>query len=212
MSMEFLQQDVNGDPNVGMYVRATERFAISGSPSVRLPVETVHATYNGMPFSGIFFAANSRAILVPADISREDEEKLVRLAPLIKIKSRYNVLGNMILINDRACLASPLLRLNRTDIEHMAGVECEFRPIGGINLVGSVAFLTNAGIAVHPSVSEDEMDFLEDFFKVKAGVLTIGGSIFIGSGLAGNSSFMLVSPLATGVELSRIGEIFEKDI
>ncbi len=206
--MDFFQANVNGDPNIGLYATATERFIISGEEldwPVDIPV--IIARHIDMPFSGIFFAANSEIIVSHSELEREVEEKLVRFGSIIKINSKYNTVGNLVVMNDNACLISPLIRKWKRQFEDL-GMECEARDIGGINLVGSVAKATNTGIAVHPSVTEDELDFLEDFFGVRAGVATVSGSLFVGSGLVGNSRFMAMSDAATGIEMARIGEIF----
>ena len=204
--MDFFQSEIDGDANIGLYAVATDKFILSGKQldwPVDIPVEIVRPL--DTPYAGVFYAANSSMIFAHPEIA---DDRLVKFGKIIKIDSSYNAIGNLVVVNDNACLISPLIRRWRNHIEDF-GIDCEARAVGGINLIGAVARATNKGIAVHPSVNDEELDFLEDFFKVKAGISTISGLPFVGSGLVGNSSFMAISSHATGIEMARVGEIFE---
>ncbi len=210
--MKFKQLSFNGDPNLGLYGFATDRYAVIGKgidmPDIGVP--SIEVSHQGSSFSGIFFTGNSSFVIGPSDMEPETEAAFLRHANIIKIRSKFNAIGNLVLLNDRACLISPLIRKEKQHLQDLLDIECEVRDIGGVNLVGSVALLTNSGLMTHHGVSDEELDFLEDFFGVRAGVGTLNsGSMFIGSSAIANSGAMLLSDACTGIEMARASEIFE---
>ncbi|MEM3647015.1 MAG: hypothetical protein QW334_02585, partial [Thermofilum sp.] len=85
------------------------------------------------------------------------------------------------------------------------GLDCESGLIAGSPLVGSLAVVTNNGLALPPLVSEEEMKELSSLFRVPANVVTVNrGRFFLRAGLIANDRGALVGEETTGIELVQL--------
>src|SRR5688572_6849095 len=107
----FKRLDPFGNPNVGVYVRATSRhlFVPQGiTPEniadleAALGFKSIQATVGGSPLIGSLVAANAKGCVV-ADFASDAELEVFRSAGLevLRLKhARLNAAGNNILCND----------------------------------------------------------------------------------------------------------------
>lgn len=213
---------VMGSPNIGVFARATDSYAIfpEGIPERKLErvsrileVKIVSLDLGYSKLIGVLSAANSKGLLLPHYVTGE-EEKFLRKSlgvEVERLKSKYTSAGNLVLANDVGAVVSPLLgRLELITVEDVLGVEAVHGSVAGIPLPGSMAAATNRGAMLHPQASDEELKLVAEVLKVRVGVGTVNGGVsYVSSGIVGNSHAVLVGSLTTGPELMTISTIFE---
>lgn len=213
----ILRTNFRGDPNLGFYTVSTDDFCIISSNLMKkniermkdvLKVNMIKASVAGSEFVGLFAAANKNGIILPHISKKEEINIFKKLGFEVYVPNiKQTALGNLILVNDKACLISHDLEKIKDKLEEFFGVPVETGTIAGLDVVGSAGFVTNQGLLVHRDCTEKEMIFLEKFFGVKAGVGTVSfGSPFVGASIVANSNGFVISEQTTGPELQRIDE------
>jgi len=210
---------VLGSPHIGTYVVATDELVLAPkgveeefkkkSKEVLSVADVIETTIAGTSLIGIFAIARGRAVVVP-DIAREEEVDLLRsLGVRVEVVevSNFNALGNVVLHNSKAMLAHPeLSKETAARIASLLGVNRHsLGTIASIPTVGSAAVVTDRGGLVHPSVADEELRNLSEFFGVEFSLGTVNFGIgFIRSGLVANNYGAIVGELTTGPEIIRI--------
>ncbi|MGI6472508.1 MAG: translation initiation factor IF-6 [Candidatus Methanomethylophilaceae archaeon] len=207
-----------GNCNIGVYAAAGESLAIiagDAEPSfVRdletvLGVETVLTTVAGSFVVGSLTAMNSNGIAL-SGMAEEDEMKRIGefFDNVYTVPGRYNAAGNNILVNDRGALVNPLYSDNAVKtFEDIFGVECIRASVAGCDTVGSVCVVTNKGCVCHIDSTEEDLEMLEDIFKVRPVKTTVNHGVdFLSSGIIANSKGALVGDQTMPLEMGRIEE------
>ncbi|BAN90170.1 translation initiation factor IF-6 [Aeropyrum camini] len=209
-----------GNPNIGVYLSASDSYVLApddiGVEDVRTISEVLRVAEErvvrlrvlGMRLVGVLTTGNSRGILLPEGVDREVElvKKALGEVEIGIVPTRSNALGNVIVCNDRACLASPGLEKEALKtVSDTLGVEVVEGSVAGVYTVGSAVVVTNRGGLAHPDASEEELKLLSDVFKVpfEAGTINFGVE-FVRTGLVANSYGALVGEDTTGPEIARI--------
>lgn len=212
--------DYRGNPNIGVYIVANNRIALTpleiGTREIEtieevLGVEVYKTTVSGTGLLGVLLALNDNGIIVPRTASDSEIKKIKSIAKkngmnFGVLQSRNNAVGNMVLANNKAALVYPELEDDSIKIiRDVLGVEVERRSIIGIPTVGSLGVVTDRGGIVHRDVPEDELDWLSKYFGVNiiSGTINFGVS-FIKTGLVANTKGGLVGSETMGPELVRI--------
>ena len=152
-------------------------------------------------------AGNSNGIIVSKEIPRIEEELKYVDREILYLETKYTALGNLILMNDKGCVISSLLKNQKNKIESFFGIKCEVASKKHV-VIGSLCIATNKGCLVSPLVSEEEIKKIEDVLDVRVDVGTANfGSYFIGACVIANSKVAIVSQKTSGIELSKIEEI-----
>lgn len=215
--------DVNGNPYIGVFCRASDRMAIVSQDAnddlVRelqeaLEVPAVRITIGGSRVVGSLCTLNSTGIVVGDLASRGEMDQIRRCSPagaqVFKLTARLNAVGNNILVNDRAALVHPdLSRTSMKKIGDYLGVEVEKGTVAGMKTVGSAAAVTIKGVLCHPKITPQERKLLEELFKVPVTVGTANyGSPMLGACTVANSKGAAAGTPTTGIEMGRIEEAF----
>jgi translation initiation factor 6 len=224
MPFHFLKTDFSGDPNIGLYGFATDKYCLLGTdfnPKVKkradevLNVPVFTLPLFGSTLIGLFASGNSKGIVLTKLVEKHELAKLKLALPEVNVlvlKTVSTALGNLILCNDRGCLVPEKFSEFRKEIADVLGCEVAVGTVAGLDLVGSAATASNVGCLCHHETGEDEAKVLEGLLKVKVDVGTVGaGSPFIKSGLIVNSNGVIISGMSTGPELGRIAEVFTSD-
>ena len=215
MPLERLR--ILGNPNIGVYICASNKYALipkGVTPQVKqkvsevLNVETVEAQVAGTPLLGVFLVCSDDVILAP-NIMRDNEINELREIGfrVTIIETKHTALGNVVLRNSKAALLSVELSEDEVkSIINSLGIE-KFKvgKIANMTAVGSAAVITDKGAVVHPDVSDEELRFISEFFNVNADIATVNfGVAFIKTGLVANNYGALVGERTTGPEIMRI--------
>jgi translation initiation factor 6 len=212
--MNFLRTDFYGDPNLGLYGFASDKYCLVGfrskmtkniSKVLKTPVYNCNALNTSL--LGIFMAGNSSGVVVPKILEEEEIKKIKEVSNVLVLESRYTALGNLILMNDNGIVLSPLLSREKSRIEEFFNLPCEIATIAGKKVVGALALATNKGCLVGPEIKEKELATIKRVLKVDVDIGTVNfGSPFVKAGLIGNSHGVVVSSMTSGQELGKISE------
>ncbi len=207
---------IRGIPLIGLYIRATEDFAVLGISDERaeeylreeLDVEVVVTTIAGSELVGALACANSKGILVSDQITEKERKRLEKVFDVYVVKTPMTCLGNIVCVNDRGAIVHPEADENIVSaVREFLDVEVARGTIGGIKTVGMSAVVTNRGGLLNPNASEWEVKRVEDVMGVEVGTGTVNfGSDMVGTGLVANSKGYIAGKDTTGFELGIIEE------
>jgi translation initiation factor 6 len=214
--MHVLQIDFNGDPNIGLFGFATDSYCFAknakGVKNVKkvLKVPVFSSTIFNTDLVGIFAAGNSHGIVVSDVIYESEMEKIKKhVDDVLVLKTRFTAVGNLILMNDKGIILSPMLKKHKRKIESFFGLKCKVSRIAGLDIVGSLGVTTNKGCLVNPNIRPSEKKTIEKVLGVKADIGTVSfGSMFPKSGIIANSNGFAVSKMSSGPEVQRMDETF----
>ena len=211
--------DTFGNPNIGVFLRVTDRFMIVPNqiPETKLEkleawfkTEVARTNIGGSVLAGPLVCANSHSVVLPHYVW-DEELAVLKSLPDVNIavmETKKTAYGNLVLANDHGAVADP--RLKKKDLETLSdalGIEVVPGEIAGLPYLGSLATATNRGAMAHPMVKPEEEELLKDVLKVPVGIGTINCGIpYIATGLIGNSSVVVAGSLTTGPELFMIGQ------
>ena len=217
MTNNMLRTNFDGDPNLGLYGFATDKYCIMGNDRYSAKLKDVLKVHIhswplfNMDLIRLFCTGNSTGVIVPhmlKDYDRDILDKMKKHFEMLIIKDRYSSVGNLILLNDNGVILSPLLKKHKKEIEKFFGVRCETTTIAGLSIVGNLGFATNKGCLLSPKVREREKKIIEKTLQVDADITTVNfGSPYPGAGLIANSNGFAVSEQSSGPELGRITDV-----
>jgi len=215
----FRRIDPFGNPNVGVYVRATSThlFVPPGltaqnradlEEAMGLPATVV--TLGGSELIGSLAAANRHGVVV-ADFASDRELKAFQDAGLSVVRlpsSRLNAAGNNILANDHGAIVHPDLGAKAVAaVAKTLDVPVERGLVAGLPTVGSAAAATNLGVLAHPLAADAELALVKRVLQAPARIGTVNhGHGLVGAGLAANQHGVACGSRTTGIELGRIDE------
>ena len=210
--------DIVGNPNVGVFVLATDDFAIVPYNLIdekaeiikeTLEVDVVRSSISGSNLIGSLAVANSNGIVVsPHVLDREVkqfEELGLRVAT---IPSQFTAVGNVVAANDYGAIVSPFFSEDACNIiEDTLDVDVESRAICGSDIVGSLIKVTNSGFLISKNATSSEINLARKVFGVEGDIGTVGRGIpLVGACSIANSNGAIVAKGSTGPEMARVEE------
>jgi translation initiation factor 6 len=215
----FRRLDPFGNPNVGVYVRATNTHLFVppgltpqnlGDLRDALGLEPVVVTIGGSELVGSLVAANRNGCVM-ADFASDREVAVFERAGLRAVRletTRLNAAGNNVLCNDKGAIVHPDLTAKALRaVEEALDVPVVRGTVAGLPTVGSAAAATDRGVLCHPLASEAELAFIKKALHANARIGTVNhGHGLVGAGLAANRNGVAVGSRTTGIELGRIDE------
>lgn len=215
----FKRLDPFGNPNVGVYVRATSSHLWvppgltqknRDDLQAALGLEPIETTVGASTLVGSLVAANKNGAVV-ADIASDAEVAVFEDAGLAVMRlehSRLNAAGNNILCNDKGAIVHHDIR--KEDLAAIAetlDVEAVHGSVAGIPTVGTAAVATDLGVLAHPLCNEQDLSFIKRSLHVPARIGTVNhGHGLVGAGMAANQNGVAAGSRTTGIELGRIEE------
>jgi translation initiation factor 6 len=214
----LLRMALAGNPNLGVYVRATEDHAFVPFNATKqelaqireaLEVEPIPLSIGGTRLVGSLMVANRHGIVV-ADLINPRERAILEATGLeiLELADTLNAAGNTLLINDNGGVVAPdypdevVEAMSATlDIDLVRGTVAE------LVTVGMAAVANNRGVLVHPKSTTAERDVLRRALGVDVLPGTVNhGTGLIGAALAANSKGAAIGAATTGIEMGRIDE------
>lgn len=208
----------HGDPNVGLYGFATNRFCLLGPTSekakklheiLKVPIHNVSVLH--LDLIRILITGNSHGIVVPNFLVDRDiaslEHALAKHSANIHVLDTEQAVGNLMIINDKGIIIPPILRRFQNELEKFFGLKCGVTAIAGLQSLGSLGIATNKGCLVHPQIKDSEAKIIESVLGVPLDVGTVNfGSPYPGSGIIANIHGFAAGSSTSGPELGRIAE------
>ncbi len=220
--MGIHKYDVYRSPNIGIFLKANDNFlfipkGFADSKAEKLQsflnVQCIRASIAYTRLLGPLAVMNNSGMLVPIITEDSEVQELKKATGMNveKMRVKLTALGNLIVANDKAGLASPIIpREALKQAQDVLGVPVEHMNIDGYHQVGALVVSTNIGAAVHPKTSEREMDLIKESLKVDVEAATVNGGVpFVTSGIVANSKSVVVGASTTGPELIMLSRAFK---
>ncbi len=222
--MHVIKSSINGNPNIGLYGFATDKYCLLGNEVPKKTMEEIEEVLSvpvfklniaGTSLLGAFLAGNDNNLLVP-DIAFDSEiAALKKIAEKIGfnihvIKTDLTALGNNILCNENGCLVNPEFPENvKKQIETSLKIPIKEGNIANIPTVGSVTALNKKGCAIHRDAEDFEVDFINSILDIKCETATVNmGNPFLRSGILVNTNGFIIGNISGGPEVTYLDEIF----
>ncbi|HXQ48362.1 MAG TPA: translation initiation factor IF-6 [Thermoplasmata archaeon] len=208
---------IEGSPYLGVYLRAGESHVVA-APSIpsaivrelerQLVVRAVRTTVAGMEIAGAMSVMNSRGVIVSADTDDDEIDVLRSIAPVLRLRSRYNAVGNNILANDHGAVVHPEFTDDAVaKISAALHVPAHRGTIAGLGTVAMAAVATNKGAVIHPRATPKEAELVQEVLAVPVHRSTANfGVPIVGACLVANSKAFVVGRPTTPVEIVHLQE------
>ncbi|MBS7287932.1 MAG: translation initiation factor IF-6 [Candidatus Freyarchaeota archaeon] len=206
-----------GTSSIGAFMLATDSYAIvppdTPGKVIRaikenLEVKPVKSLIGESRLVGVLSAGNPKGLLVPYYALDEELEALRKSLGInvSRVPGKLTAIGNVVLTNEKACLASPELGDDAIAvIEETLDVTVQRGTIANLPIVGSSGVATGKGVIVHPNSTSKELRVLEKLFGISVDVGTVnGGMPYVRVGLVANSVGALVGEDTTGPEIQNL--------
>jgi translation initiation factor 6 len=208
---------IAGSPYLGVYLRASESAVIAApmvpAATVRelerhLGTKAVRTTVAGTEIAGAMSALNSHGVVVSADTDDEEIAVLEAIAPVFRLRSRYNAVGNNILANDKGAVVHPEFTDDAVaKIGAALRVPAHRGTIAGLGTVAMAAVATNKGAVIHPRATPKEAELVQEVLGVPVHRSTANfGVPIVGACLVANSRAFVVGRPTTPVEIVHLQE------
>ncbi|USN45252.1 MAG: translation initiation factor IF-6 [Candidatus Woesearchaeota archaeon] len=208
----------SGNPTIGLYGFATDRFVILG-PEVPeeiredieriLQVPVLTTTIIGTSLVGAFLSGTEEKLLVPSIIDKKELEKLHTLpCDVFVLKTKLTCLGNNILIGKKAVLIHPEFPESiRKEIETFLGKPTQYFTYEHIEAVGSIAVINGNKGLFASILPDEELVALEKLLGVEITTGTVNkGNPFVRSGIIANKHGFVIGSLSGGPEITNADE------
>ena len=212
------RMNLTGSPNLGVYISVNDEVAIvpfNLSTEVEdivketLEVDTIKTSIAGCNLNGALAVGNSNGFVVSPYINEKELQTLEDAGLNVSLMpGKYTAVGNIIAANDHGAIAGPEIGEEAIKvIEDTLKVPVEISSIADSNIVGSSSLITNKGFLAHRDASYEELEFVEEVFKVEGNIGTVcKGMPLVGACGIANSQGAIVGESTTGPEMARLEE------
>ncbi len=217
--MGMAKATIGNNSYIGAFGLATDSFVLvtdSATNTERrileenLGHEPIGLKVDGSGLVGVYVVANASGILLPETVDDSWVRKLRTLLPGIEVemmRTSLNALKNNILTNDKIAFVNHEYSDKEIAIiEDVLGVEAIKMRIGSYDTVGANNIITNNGIVLNNSATDDEIEYIKKRIGSVSQSTANMGSSSIGLCAIANSSGAVVGSQTTGFELVRISE------
>ena len=212
------RMNLTGSPNLGVYISVNDEVAIvpfNLSTEVEdiiketLEVDTIKTSIAGCNLNGALAVGNSNGFVVSPYINEKELQTLEDAGLNVSLMpGKYTAVGNIIAANDHGAIVGPKVGEKAIKvIEDTLKVPVEISSIADSNIIGSSSLVTNKGFLVHRDATYEELDFVEEVFKVEGNIGTVcKGMPLVGACGIANSQGAIVGESTTGPEMARLEE------
>lgn len=210
--------DIVGNPNIGVFILATDDIAIvpynllDNKVSIieeALEVDVIKSSIAGSNLIGSLAVANNNGIVVSPHVLDKEIKQFEDLGlEVAKIPGNYTAVGNIVACNDNGAIVSPFLSEDAVNVlEETLNVDVEPTSMVGSDIIGSLITVTNKGFLMDKKATKNEVKFANDIFGVEGDVGTVGRGIsLVGACSLANSNGAIVAKESTGPEMARVEE------
>ena len=220
--MHVIKANVNGNPNIGLYGFATDKFCFLGNEVSELVVKEIEEVLNvpifqlnlaGTSLIGVFMTGNEENILIP-DIAFDSEiENLKNITNKLGvnlhiINTKLTALGNNIACNLKGCMINPEFSEDvKQQVAEALNLPVKEGKIAGLPTVGSLLVMNKKGCAIHRDAEDFEINFVKSIFNVETETGTVNmGNPFLSSGILANTNGFVVGNASGGPEITYLDE------
>jgi len=219
--MEIIVTSFNANPNVGLYLYATDSYCLAGievpnksikeiEKTLKVPVHQLNIA--GTSLVGVFCAGNSKKLLLPSIAFESELKKLEKWGiKYTQIKTDLTALGNNILCNDKGCLINPEFRDDEIkQIKEALNVPVKKAKIAGLDTVGSLGVINDNACLLHTDAVPSDINAVRDVLGLNAEAGTVNfGNPFVKSGIVCNKNGLIIGSQSSGPEMQYIAEVLK---
>ncbi len=218
--MHVLTANTQGNPNIGLYAYATDKYCILGPEAANLKeaieealsVPVIITTIAGTSLTGVFLAGNEKTLLVPGIAFEHEIERLEKAGITVGLfDTTHTALGNNLVANEHGCLAGPMFTTEeREELHELLGVPVHQFAIAGVEVVGSALAATGKGGLIHRDATRFEQDMAIDTLRLPRllpGTVNMGVP-YVRAGIIANSNGFLIGTASGGPEIGNADEAF----
>ena len=210
--------DIVGNPNLGVFILATDDLAIVPYNLLdekveiikeTLEVEAIKSSISGSSLIGSLAVANSNGLVVSPHVLDREIKQFEDLGLNVAIvPGRYTALGNIVAANDNGAIVSPFLSEDAINvIEETLDVDVKATSMVGSDIIGSLIQVTNRGFLISSKAVQSEVRLAQEVFGVEGDIGTVGKGIpLVGACSIANSKGAIVAKDSTGPEMARVEE------
>ncbi len=208
---------LHGSPYVGIFCSVTDSIALVPSfiqtkelkkIEEALNVEAIPLTIAASHLVGALSKGHGKKFVVASTISSNEKEKMEKQGIHTHTMKEITAIGNLLCLQKNAGIISPLVpSQEKQKIEKFFGIKLHTQLIAKSELPGSCLIATEKGFLAHPKAEPNEMETIENLFKVSGMRTTANyGDAFIGNSILANNHGAIVGERTSGPELARIDE------
>ncbi len=219
--VNIIKYDIYRGPNIGIYTSVNDEFVFMPAGFVKTKAEVLakHLEVDYLTISvgntrvlGALMVVNNHGLLLPQTSYPNEIEFLKKSTGLNVdvLETKHNALGNMMSVNDRGAIVSPLIeKENLKKIQQVLDVEVIQRRIAGYNQVGAMTCSNSYGGIIHPETDEEDLKTFSNIMGVNLEPATINGGVqFLSSGALVNNKCIVVGSFTTGPEIMMLTRAF----
>ena len=170
----------------------------------------LRAAVNGSPYVGVFVAATDDHVFVRPDLDDDLSAAIANELEATLVETTVGdaaTVGALLVGNGHGLLASSRLTGRERDrIEDATGQSVAELP-GRINAAGNVVLANDAGAYVHPELTDEAVDVVEDALGVTAERGELAGVRTVGTAALATNGGVLCHPKATDGELDHLEDV-----
>jgi len=219
--LDIIKYDIYRGPNIGIFINVNDKFVFipNGFAKTKaenlaryLQTECITTPVANTRLLGVLMVLNNHGILLPSTSSPEEIANLRKHTGLnVKIlDTKYNALGNLICINDKGGIVSPIVEKEFIkEIADVLDIEVIQKKVAGFHQVGAVIEANNLGGVIQHEADEEDIKNFSNILGVNIEPTTInGGTPFVSSGMLANSHAVVVGNLTNGPEIMMLTRAF----
>lgn len=219
--LDIIRYDVYRGPNIGIYTSVNDSFVFvpNGFAKTKaeklaeyLKVDYLYCSVANTRLLGALMVMNNHGLLLPKTAYSSEFEHLKKETDLnIEVlDSKYTALGNMIAVNDKGAIVSPMIiKEDAKKIGDLLDVEVIQKKISGYYQVGAMTVANNNGGIIHPETNEEDIKTFANVLGAQLEPATINGGIpFVASGTLANNHNVVVGSLTNGPEIMMLTRAF----
>jgi translation initiation factor 6 len=222
MSHNFDTIGFYGNPFIGLFLKSNNLVTLMpvNSPTKFsriteiLGTKQIKTTAFDSPLVGLYSAMNNKGIVLASIFQNNEIENIKRELKMNRIELNLAVLetestalSNNIVCNDRSAIINPKIKEKNIIklIQDTLDVEVIDLELERYKTVGSVIFANNKGFVAHPSLTDEELDKIEEILGVNGGVGTANSGVpFVSICMTGNDNGVIFGEATTAFEQQRI--------
>lgn len=219
--MDIIKYDVYRGPNIGIYTNVNDDYVFIPNGFTKSKAENladyldasyVFTSIANTRLAGVLMVLNNHGILIPRTSAQYELEHLEKSTGLdvTVIDTKYTALGNMIAVNGKGAVVSPMISKEHIkQIEDALDVEVIQKKVAGYHQVGAMVVVTDNGGIIHPETDEKDIKAISDVMGVHIEAATINGGIpFVSSGILANNHSAVVGRPTNGPEIMMLTRAF----
>jgi translation initiation factor 6 len=219
--LDIIKYDVYRGPNIGIFTSVNDKFVFVPNGFAKNKAENLarylQTEYLITPVAntrllGVLMVLNNHGMLLPGTTSQEEIGNLRKHTDLNvkKLDTKYNALGNLICVNDKGGIVSPIIEKEYVkEIEDVLDIEVMQKKVAGFHQVGAVVEANNTGGVIHPETEEEDIRKFSNILGINIEPATInGGTPFVSSGMLTNNNAIVVGNLTNGPEIMMLTRAF----